>query len=91
MGRQDVGAAALQEATTSASVKRTGKTRETVINVTWDQSVNRVPWLQPLFITLISVIAVEHVCAVMQVCGRLLRMHVDMCVSDVCGMLDISY
>jgi len=24
----------------------------------------------------------------MQVCGRLLRMHVDMCVSDVCGMLD---
>lgn len=28
----------------------------------------------------------EHVCAVMHVYGHLLRMHVDTCVSDVCGM-----
>lgn len=28
----------------------------------------------------------EHVCAVMHVYGQLLRMHVDTCVSDACGM-----
>lgn len=28
----------------------------------------------------------EHICAVMHVYGQLLRMHVDTCVSDACGM-----
>ena len=28
----------------------------------------------------------EHICAIMHVYGQLIRMHVDTCVSDVCGM-----
>lgn len=33
-----------------------------------------------------SFVTEQHICAVMQVYGQLLRMHVDTCLSDVCGM-----